>query len=334
MPAASCSRRPLASAAVVVSSCRVHRPRAPALPRRVSGCGAAPAAVVSTRAGAKTAAVPERWAAMRRRFVREGEAASEANAGEGEEDEDAKVAAMPLFLAPFGFGYGMYGGGLGFLPTLIFIGAAAYFASNLLGDTSWNRDDWEERDEERIAVARVQVGLLGQARELQRELDAIAGKADTESRKGLHTVLVEAALALLRNPQYLAYAYADTVSARTPSLAEGRFNEYSLEERSKFEGETLSNVGGVARAGQVRGGVEDENANTEYILVTILLAYDGAFKLPKISNQADALEALQTLGRTQASRVNAVEVIWSPQVEGDTLTAAELIEKFPKLIPL
>ena len=50
--------------------------------------------------------------------------------------------------------------------------------------------------------------------------------------------------------------------------------------------------------------------------------------------QADALEALQTLGRTQASRVNAVEVIWSPQVEGDTLTAAELIEKFPKLIPL
>lgn len=244
-----------------------------------------------------------------------------------------EMLAMPFFLAPFGFGYGLgLGGAFGMLPALLTVGALAWFftggGQGLLGSGV----DIEERDSDRVAVARFQVGLLGQARQLQQDLDAIARKADTESRKGLHTVLVEASLALLRNPQYVAYGYSDCVSARTPSLAEARFNEYSLQERAKFESETLSNYGGLERSSKL--GDDSQIGRTEYIVVTILLAYDGAFKLPKIQSLADATQALETLGRTQASRVNAVEVIWSPQAEGDTLTADELLEKFPKLVPL
>jgi uncharacterized membrane protein len=50
-----------------------------------------------------------------------------------------------------------------------------------------------------------QVGLLGLARSVQSELDEIADKADTSSPQGLHYVLQETVLALLRHPDYCVY---------------------------------------------------------------------------------------------------------------------------------
>ena len=56
-----------------------------------------------------------------------------------------------------------------------------------------------------IFVAKGQVGLLGSARDLQRDLDRIATRADTNSADGLHYVLEETVLALLRAPEYWVY---------------------------------------------------------------------------------------------------------------------------------
>ena len=42
---------------------------------------------------------------------------------------------------------------------------------------------------ERVSVAKVQVGLLGTARGMQRDLERIADRADTDSPSGLHYVL-------------------------------------------------------------------------------------------------------------------------------------------------
>lgn len=55
----------------------------------------------------------------------------------------------------------------------------------------------------------IQVGLLGLARSLQRELDAIAMKSDTGTPGGLHYVLTETVLALLRHPDYCVYGRGD-----------------------------------------------------------------------------------------------------------------------------
>lgn len=41
----------------------------------------------------------------------------------------------------------------------------------------------------RATVAKLQVGLLGSARSLQRDLERIAGRADTNTPDGLHYVL-------------------------------------------------------------------------------------------------------------------------------------------------
>ncbi len=42
---------------------------------------------------------------------------------------------------------------------------------------------------ERVAVSKVQVGLLGSARQLQRDLERMTRKANTNSPEGLHYLL-------------------------------------------------------------------------------------------------------------------------------------------------
>ena len=49
-------------------------------------------------------------------------------------------------------------------------------------------------DREVLTVAKVQVGLLGSARELQRDLERIADRADSASSQGLHYILQGALL--------------------------------------------------------------------------------------------------------------------------------------------
>ena len=56
-----------------------------------------------------------------------------------------------------------------------------------------------------MSVVKVQVGLLGTARELQRDLNRMANNLDTSTSQGLHYLLQETVLALQRNPQYAVY---------------------------------------------------------------------------------------------------------------------------------
>jgi uncharacterized membrane protein len=58
----------------------------------------------------------------------------------------------------------------------------------------------------------------------------------------------ESAVLLLRNPGSYAYGTSDS-SQLALQKAEGAFTSMSLEERSKFREETLSNVKGITRRG-------------------------------------------------------------------------------------
>lgn len=189
-------------------------------------------------------------------------------------------------------------------------------------------------DEDVITCARVQLALFGQVRQVQRNLDDISAKADTDSLDGLHQVLVDVALSLLRKPEIFAYGFVETSNTKSLDDAEENFGKWSLEERSKFDEETSSNVDGKS---QTRGKSEKGDPNAEkskFILISILLAYDGKLSLPKMSSLSEAKEVLTLLGNTQADGVNAVEVIWNPQEEGDTLTADDLLMNYPQLLPL
>uniref|UniRef100_A0A7C8YYP4 Uncharacterized protein n=1 Tax=Opuntia streptacantha TaxID=393608 RepID=A0A7C8YYP4_OPUST len=239
--------------------------------------------------------------------------------------------------SPFGFGGGgfyvapVFGIGVGGASLfLILMGFAAFMlVSELLSDRT---EDGVLTATEKTSVIKLQVGLLGMARSLQSDLNRIAESADTSTPEGLSYVLTETVLALLRHPDYCISAYSSVDVKRSIEEGEKRFNQLSIEERGKFDEETLVNVNNIKR--QSTKTMRSTGFSNEYIVITILVAAEGVHKLPAITNSLDLKEALQKLASIPSKKIMAVEVLWTPQNENDTLTERELLQDYPLLRPL
>ncbi|MEM6451529.1 MAG: DUF1517 domain-containing protein [Cyanobacteria bacterium P01_D01_bin.105] len=253
-----------------------------------------------------------------------------------------------------GYGYGYGGGGFGFPFILPFVGFGGFgglfgvfltialvnfvvrsFRSAGIGSEDYG-DTYSANPT--VSVARLQVGLLAQARELQEDLNRLATAADTSNSAGLSKVLQETTLSLLRHPEY--WAYADAESDQTKLLAaEQAFNQLAIAERSKFIGETLSNVNAQIAQSQPKKNINSTGelaeagleAPGEYIVATILVASQNKLKLPNISAEDDVRKAINQIGAISSDQLMALEVFWTPQVSGETLTADELIAEYPNL---
>lgn len=251
------------------------------------------------------------------------------------------VRVNSFFLSPWGFGYGVpvYGGfgGVGLL-SLLFWGAFAVIMIQVVqgvlrggSDSYQYGGGYTEGYEEVVTVGKVQVGLLGSARELQRDLERIADRADTDSPDGLHYILQETVLALMRNPDYCLYGFAKSKRERCAEDAETAFNQLSLQERGKFQKETRVNVGGRARRASLAESKPYSEGDKELIVVTLLVAADGGFKLPQVTSRVELKEALSILGAVREDDVLAVEVLWTPEEEGDFFTVEDLAYDYPTL---
>lgn len=236
--------------------------------------------------------------------------------------------------SPFGFGGGgVYVGpaiGFGSSFFLIMVGFAAFvLVSGFLSDRS---EGGVLTATGKTSVLKLQVGLLGLGRTLQRDLDRIAETADTSSPEGLSYVLTETTLALLRHPDYCISAYSSAEIKRSMDEGEKRFNQLSIEERGKFDEETLVNVNNIKKRSST--GQRASGFSNEYIVVTILVAAEGVHKLPTINSSSELKEALQKLASIPSSKTLAVEVLWTPQNEDDALSERELLQDYPLLRPL
>ena len=247
-------------------------------------------------------------------------------------------------------GYGYGGGGFGFPFLLPFIGFGGgglfsiliFFAlANFLVRAFRNAGVGEEGGyggSSKVAVAQVQVGLLANARELQPELNRLALTADTSSASGRATVLQEATLALLRHPEYWVYGATSSQKASLEA-AEAKFNQLALTERSKFTDETLSNVNSAidnesqkALGGESEGAIQLKDGDSgEYIVATVVVGATGNLNLPDINGSDDLRQALQQVGSLGSDRLLAVEILWTPQAEGDTLSSDDILAYYPNL---
>ena len=240
------------------------------------------------------------------------------------------VLGFPFLLPFIGFG----GGGL--FSILIFFALA-----NFLVRAFRNAGVGEEGgygSSSKVAVAQVQVGLLANARELQPELNRLALTADTSSASGRATVLQEATLALLRHPEYWVYGATSSQKASLEA-AEAKFNQLALTERSKFTDETLTNVNSAiddesqkALGGESEGAIQLKDGDSgEYIVATVVVGATGNLNLPDINGSDDLRQALQQVGSLGSDRLLAVEILWTPQAEGDTLTSDDILAYYPNL---
>ena len=241
---------------------------------------------------------------------------------------------------------GGYGGGIGFpflLPLFGFGGFSSLFSIFLLlaiasflvrtfrtvaAGTAQNTDV--------TSVAKVQVGLLAGARDLQSDLDNLARTANTETKAGRSRVLQESTLALLRHPEYWVYAHAREYKTKLEA-AEAKFNQFSIAERMKFSEETLSNVEGQVQALARKTKLSKEQLDNlivpsaEYIVVTLIVGCLGSLEIPPLHNLTDLQEALRKLGAIPRDDLLAMEVLWTPQDPTDTLTSEDLLLYYPDL---
>jgi uncharacterized membrane protein len=240
------------------------------------------------------------------------------------------------FIIPI-FGVGGFGG---LFAILLFMSVAGFLVRSFrqvqdvdaLGyDSGYGTPD--------VAIAQVQVGLLSSARSLQADLNRIALNADTGSSAGLAQVLQETSLSLLRHPEYWVYGGSESAQVNLP-VAETQFNRLALTERSKFSKETLSNYNNQLTQSATAGSLSAAETNDtslaaplgEYIVVTLLVATQGKLQLPDVKSSEDLRRALAQLGTVSGDRLLALEVLWTPQVDGDTLSADELVAEYPDLV--
>jgi uncharacterized membrane protein len=241
------------------------------------------------------------------------------------------------FMPFYGLGFGGGGGMFSLLITLAIAGYLFRTFQNTFGSDAGSEEN------PGISVAKVQVGLMAQARNLQLDLDRIAFNADTNTESGRAKILQEVSLTLLRHPEYWVYG---SVSTDTPKLsgAEAVFNRLTMAERSKFAEETLSNINGQVKqpklASAAQGGTLTPqspaellamNADAEYVVVTLLVATTAKLQLPKINGENDMKQALQQIGSLAASGLLAIEVVWTPQADGDCLTSDDIMASYPDM---
>jgi uncharacterized membrane protein len=242
-----------------------------------------------------------------------------------------------------GFGFPfivpIFGVGGGLFSILIFVAIVSFLVRSFRSAAQGDDNLGYSTASPSVSVAKLQVGLLAQARELQSDLDRLAATADTGSSAGLTQLLRETTVALLRHPEYWVYGGSEAKQARLEA-AENQFNRLSLAERSKFSQETLSNVNNLLKqaGGDKRALLESTGqlANlpenpAEYIVVTLLVASQDKLQLPAVNSAQDLRQAIGQIGSVSSDGLLAVEVLWTPQAEGDTLSAEDLLLEYPDL---
>jgi uncharacterized membrane protein len=240
------------------------------------------------------------------------------------------------FMMPF-FGFG---GGFGGLFTILIVIAVANFLVSSFRKLDQDgaplaNANLENLENPTVTVSAVSVGLLAGAKELQADLNKIAKSANTSTPAGLSLLLQETTLALLRHPEYWVYASSETQQTRL-NAAEAQFNRLALTERSKVKQETLSNVGQDIKekaltAPSTAGTLATLPDTSEYIVVTLITATEGKVDMPKPNSDTELRQILNQLGAVASDKLMALEVLWQPQAEEDTLSASDLVANFPNL---
>ena len=182
-----------------------------------------------------------------------------------------------------------------------------------------------------VTLTFLQIALDASARDLQAHLTAQAEAGDWESPEGLAQQLQEAALALLREEGYWRGVKVLSETLPNRDRAGQRFEELSLQERSKFSEETVSRVGDRLRQ---REFSTEEDDIPFYIVVSFLVGTEDDQPLftEKIYDKDSLTIALQRLGQITPQYLCIFELLWSPQNSEDSLTEDELICEYTDII--
>ena len=271
------------------------------------------------------------------------------------------IAPVPMitpFYNPFFSPFGGFGGGLAVpfrgpsLFPLFMFGGMALFVTNALrgfgavgtGSNTFFRQD--ERETPSVlgsgtSVIKMSVALDVPNRDdpnsILSTLHRLAETSRTDSRVGIQNLSSQVALEILRRQSSIVSASAECQHYKNRDQAQRNFNSLSVQERGKFEQETLSKYGGVDYSssgdGSTRavGGVDGK---ATMAVVTLVLAIDGdSTKVPRIRSIADVEGALRQIASDVkvSDCLQGAEILWTPEDRSETLSRRDVIADYPEL---
>ena len=261
------------------------------------------------------------------------------------------------FAVPRPFFYGApgvitYGRGPGFFDLLV-IGGIGFMILNAVKaasagvDTSswggeisspWGGETIQSPLGQGTSVAQISVAMDVSDRDspnsILRALDRLASTSKTDSRVGIQNLTSQVALEILRRKSSIVSASTKYKHFNNRDSAQRYFNSQSIQERSKFESETLSRYGGVDYSGKGAAGAGATDGKATMAVVTIMINIDGdSTKLPKIASITDVESALRTIASDAkvSDCLQGAEILWTPEDRFETLTLKDVIADYPEL---
>lgn len=193
-----------------------------------------------------------------------------------------------------------------------------------------------------VSVAEISVALEVPDREspnsILSALNRLSTTARTDSRVGVQNLTSQVAIELLRRKSSIVAASTRASHYRDENKAQREFNNLSIQQRGKFERETVSKYGGVDYSDvRIRSLPSDYSAKATMAVVTIVMMIDGDSTSKQLSSKVNSVRDVEgALIRIAAdakadSCLRGAEILWTPEESDETLTRKEVFADYPSL---
>ena len=187
---------------------------------------------------------------------------------------------------------------------------------------------WQNLD-----VSVLLIGIDWRARRyIQAELERIASEGDTQSSTGLLQML-HASAAAIANVQ-MAWLYAGAYNAQPMHElnAERAFRDAATRARERYRHEVVRAAnGGVSRQNAPAVHPRDSEGDGIVVVTLIVAARNELRDVHDVGNANQLGRALAELRHLGGDRLVALEVVWSPALDEDRMSSAELEALYPDM---
>jgi len=171
-------------------------------------------------------------------------------------------------------------------------------------------------------------------------LDRLSRTARTDSRVGLQDLTSQVAIELLRRKLSIVAASTRGYHYRDENKAQREYNNIAIQERGKFQRETVSRYGGVDYSDPStarRKNNADYSAKATVAVVTIVMMIDGDSTSKQLSSKMNSIRDVEeALSRIAAdvkadSCLRGAEILWTPEERDETLTMKDVLADYSSL---
>lgn len=194
-----------------------------------------------------------------------------------------------------------------------------------------------------VSVAEISVALDVPDRDspnsILSALDRLSRTAKTDSRVGLQNLTSQVAIELLRRKLSIVAASTRAYHFKDEHKAQREYNNISIQERGKFQRETVSKYGGVDYSDvRIQQSTSEEYSGKATVaVVTIVLLIDGDSTSKQLSSKVNSIrdveDALSQIAADSKADncLRGAEILWSPEERDETLTMRDVLADYSSL---